>query len=268
MKVKARGIYYHVDLKQDSSSKPNLLLLHGFMGSGKIFDALISELTDIVNPITIDLMGHSQSEGFELHYQFSAKEQLAGLADVINQISEGPIILYGYSMGARLALLYALSKKKNLLGLILESGTFGIENEQERLSRQELDAKRADRIMGDYSGFLEDWAKMPIMNNSTDDKLNEIQAKQNPLWMANSLLGFGSGTMPNLRHELGSISTPVLLTAGEKDSKFCRINQKMNQLIPNSDLSIIKKSGHRIHSEQPALLALEIRNFITNKLAL
>ncbi len=268
MRIRSRGIYYQLEVHGEDPDKATLVMLHGFLGSGEIFNRLIPELQSLVNPITIDLMGHGGTEGHELHYQFSPKEQVSGLDGLLRELSPAPVILYGYSMGARLALMYALAKRENVLGLILESGTFGIESEQERQSRQELDAERAERILGDYEDFLNQWAEMPLMRQSTDAHLREIQSAQNPQWMANSLLGFGTGEMPSLKAELGTLETPVLLMAGADDAKFCRINQAMHKELPYSELEIIQDAGHRIHYDQPEHVGTAVSRFITKKLAL
>ena len=105
------------------------------------------------NPITIDLLGHGKSEGAELHYRFSLNEQIADLIKLVQEQIFSPVFLYGYSMGARLALSLAIEKPNLLQGLILESGTFGIEVEAERQARQALDGARADQIIGNFDIF-------------------------------------------------------------------------------------------------------------------
>ncbi len=267
MNIRIRGISYHIDRHQEDQQLPDLVLLHGFLGSGEIFEPLLQYLKSFSNPITIDLLGHGKTEGAELHYRFSTQEQVADLSKLISEQITNPVFLYGYSMGARLALQIALIKTDLIQGLILESGTFGIEDETERQVRQALDASRADQIMGNYNGFLNDWGKTPLFKDDLSEnkgsKISDIQKKQNNIWMANSLLGFGTGTMPCIREKLGTLRCPVHLIVGEKDSKFVRINQTMNREILQSDLSIVKTANHRVHSDQPEKCAEIINTFIT-----
>jgi 2-succinyl-6-hydroxy-2,4-cyclohexadiene-1-carboxylate synthase len=267
MNIRVRGISYHIDIHQNDESLPGLVLLHGFMGSGENFTHLISELKSFCNPITIDLLGHGKTEGAELHYRFSTKEQVADVTKLISEQLTLPVFLYGYSMGARLALQLALHRPDLYKGLILESGTFGIEGETEQQARQALDARRSDAIMGNFKGFLKEWTEMPLFNSSNADpelieKTKEIQKQQNPFWVANSLQGFGTGTMPCVRERLGELPMPVQLIVGEKDSKFLHINRQMEKEIPNSELSVVKEAGHRVHLDQPEHLITQIKNFI------
>lgn len=266
MNIRVRGISYHFENYTETTEKPVLILLHGFMGSGASFNQILEPLKEFCSPITIDLLGHGSTEGAELHYRFSTREQVADLVKLISEQFTPPVFLYGYSMGARMALQLTLTRPDLIQGLLLESGTFGIEDETERQARQALDASRADQIMGNFSGFLEEWKTLPIFGQNGSEipeSILNIQEHQNPVWMSNSLLGFGTGTMPVIRERLSELVAPVRLIVGDQDSKFLHINQTMKKEIPNSELSIIKDSGHRVHLDQPETIAETIRIFIT-----
>lgn len=267
MNIRVRGISYHFEIHQENETLPNLVLLHGFMGSGENFTHLIPELKTFCNPITIDLLGHGKTEGAELHYRFSTKEQVADLTKLISEQLHIPVYLYGYSMGGRLALQLALHRPDLYRGLILESATFGIEGETERQARQSLDARRSDAITGNFEGFLEEWKNMPLFSSSTAspellEKTENIQLEQNPFWLANALQGFGTGTMPCVRDRLKELAIPVQLITGEKDSKFVHVNRQMEKEIPDAELYTVKNAGHRVHLEQPDLLIDSLRTFI------
>lgn len=255
MSIRIRGISYFFQIHQEKKELPNLVLLHGFLGSSEVFNHLIKDLKSFCNPITIDLLGHGKTEGAELYYRFSTKEQIADLSKLIGEQFEIPLYLFGYSMGARLALQLALQKPNLLRGLVLESGTFGLEEDTERQVRQALDAGRADQIMGNFSSFLSDWKLKPLFHSSHSEKKSStielVQSSQNSTWMANSLLGFGTGTMPCVKDRLADLVSPIQLIVGEKDSKFTRINHAMKSKLPNANLAIVKGANHRVHIDQP-----------------
>lgn len=247
-------------------SEKLVILLHGFMGSGGIFEDLARELARNVRVIALDLLGHGSSEGAEMHYRFSTNEQVADLRTFIERMNDGPVILMGYSMGARLALSFASKYPQLLSGLILESGSFGIEDPTEAQTRQSLDGHRADEIQANFNDFLARWNAMPLFQSHYSKDLpseyKSIQSFQDPLWMANSLLGFGSGTMPCLHDALAKIKVPTHLLVGGDDTKFLAINQRMHQQLPNSYLSVIRESGHRIHVDAPEQWLQTVQPFI------
>ncbi|MFN1836075.1 2-succinyl-6-hydroxy-2,4-cyclohexadiene-1-carboxylate synthase [Balneola sp. MJW-20] len=264
MKLRVRGISYHLKRWNEEPELPDVVFLHGFMGSGENFKALVSKCVYFCNPLTIDLLGHGETEGAELHYRFSHKEQTADLKKLISEQIGRPVFLYGYSMGARLALSLALKHPELFYGLILESGTFGIEGETERQARQSLDGRRADEILGNFKGFLDEWKKLELLKtNEPHPETEMIQSQQQPLWIANSLLGFGTGTMPCFRNALPDLPLPVQLITGQKDSKFIRINQVMKKELNSAELSIVQNAGHRVHLDQPDEIAKILRSFIS-----
>lgn len=267
MNIRVRGISYHFEVHQQKNQLPYLILLHGFMGSGESFEQLMPELRKFCNPVTIDLLGHGKTEGAELHYRFSTKEQVADLIKLISEQLHIPSFLYGYSMGGRLALQLVLQRQDLFTGVILESSTFGIEGETERQARQALDAKKSDDLLGNFEGFLDHWKEMPLFESSTAskqvlDRVYDIQRQQNPLWLANSLQGFGTGTMPCVRHRMDEIAIPVQLLVGKKDAKFIHLNRQMEKELQEGKLHAVKNAGHRVHLDQPEALTAHLKSFI------
>ncbi len=273
MQLKIRGISYHYEIHQEKEGYPALLMLHGFMGSGKSFGSLIPALKSFCNPVTIDLLGHGETEGSEMHYRFSAKEQVADITKLISEQLSFPVFLLGYSMGGRLALQCALHRPDLFEGLILESTTFGIENPQEKQARQSLDSRRADDILGNFPQFLLEWEELPLFKDAslTDQQrkaVRDIQSDQDPVAMSNSLLGFGTGTMPCVKNRLGELQLPVKLIAGAEDTKFVRIMNTMARHLHDASMSVIKGAGHRVHLEQTESYIALIKEFIlTNRIS-
>jgi 2-succinyl-6-hydroxy-2,4-cyclohexadiene-1-carboxylate synthase len=67
--------------------------------------------------------------------------------------------------------------------------------------------------------------------------------------LADSLRYAGTGTQVPLWDQLGELRIPVLLVAGEKDTKFVTLSQQMHERIATSTLAIIKNAGHSVHLE-------------------
>jgi len=268
VRIKTNGIKYFIAKHQEEAAKVNLILLHGFMGSGKIFDQLIPHLKSFCNPITIDLLGHGKTEEAPSAERFYAKKQTRDLAEIIPKIDTPPSFLYGYSMGGRLALQFSAAHPEMLKGLILESTNPGLAAKKERTERRMQDKKRAHAIEEDFNAFLEKWKQLPLFKDTTADKnvlhrYYEIQKQNQPEQLAMSLRGFGTGQMPFVNVE--KIALPVLLLAGSNDEKYVNVAKKMNAQNSESLLRIISNAGHRIHLEQPARILPQIQKFIKSK---
>lgn len=268
MQLDIRDKKYHLKVHQQREDLPVLVLLHGFMGTGDVFRHLLPFLAPIVNPVTVDLLGHGSTEGDTTPGRFNVEEQVEDIKGILESIPSDTIVLHGYSMGGRLALNYALTYPDSVKGLILESTAYGIDNPVERAERRVLDKQRAEAILADKRQFLAAWRRLSLFDNGIEvpadleDNYQNIQNSQQPTYMASSLKGFGAGTMSSARQHLESLRMPVLIMAGESDEKYCTIAREMQSNISGSRAVIIKNAGHRVHLENPTAFVSEVKKFI------
>ena len=270
MVISTGGIDYYCTVHNRARHLPFLLLLHGFMGSGRSFEHLVDPLSRFVNPVTIDLLGHGKSAGTPDPERYRTDMQVHDLYNLISRLDLNPLCLHGYSMGGRLALQYALRQPVTLSGLILESTHGGSDDKQSRLERNRKDDLRAKAIEHDYESFLNEWQKLPLFDNGipVERKLKQryerIQRRQQPEFISASLQGFGAGRMPSVNNELGRLELPVLLLAGEKDEKYVTKMSKMHERLPNGWFQVVERAGHRIHLENPETYVSKLKSFITS----
>ncbi len=236
------------------SEGPSITALHGWGGSGLDFAPLAHRGGSHWR--AVDLIGHGLSDGPESLEAYGLDAQLAQLNSTM---SPGNFLL-GYSMGARLALHYALRHPDTLRGLILVSGTAGLENERERTARHAWDHDQAEALeaMGSPA-FMAEWAQQPLIStqalhipptpyNHMMNRRRESRADA----LARSFRAFGTGTMPSAWDRLGSLQTPTLLVVGEKDPGYRALAERMRDLIPQADLVTIPEAGHCPHLENGA----------------
>lgn len=284
-------IYYdslrYAVFEDGPESAPPLVMLHGFGGSHAGFDHLIPELSRHFRIIRPDLPGHGRTHCFHRDEaaRCSTARQCAGLHHIIQQLrlpmEKG--LIYGYSMGGRLALQYALRLNKNAgipLGMpsyytsenvvyparfIVESGTYGIADLRQRQKRRQQDAALARQITSDFESFLQDWNRKPVFKTSNppapelEEMSARIRASQRPAGLAASLHGFGTGTMPCIRSELKQIASAVELWSGAEDEKFTHLAAEMKSLLPKAEHHTVKNAGHRIHLEQPEFVLRRLK---------
>lgn len=267
MKLISNGLEYYAQIAQNKPNLPYVLMLHGFLGSGRVFQPLISGLTDFSNPVTLDLAGHGRSTGTDRPARYKTEKQLSDLKSIILRFQFSPLILYGYSMGGRLALQFAIQYPQFVSGLILESSTFGISGDSERRNRAVTDQKRAEAIEQNFSDFLNQWQKLSLFGNESgtgDHKTlyQKVMRTQEPAYLAACLRGFGSGVMPPVFDKLGTLNMPALLITGEMDEKFVSIHEQIAGELPDAKSRVISKAAHRVHQDQPELLLKEIEQFI------
>ncbi len=267
-----RGSVWSVQtISEPNNSKPTVVFLHGFLGSGDVFKPMLSRMAADINPILIDLPGHGQTEFPNDPKRYQLPQQLKDLHQVVDELSPDSYFLYGYSMGGRLALRFALTHQDRLKGLILESTSPGIQGLGSARIRVGEDAQRSADILEDYPGFLERWNRMQMFMGGSPDKdellaYMDIQSKQDPIGVANSLIGFSAGLMPDVRARLRMLQVPVLLVAGGYDPVYVRSAGMMASLIPVHEKVVISTAAHRVHLDAPERVSTELSTFIQKHL--
>jgi pimeloyl-ACP methyl ester carboxylesterase len=97
------GASYHTT-KVGPPDAPALLLLHGFTGSGRSWDALVSVFSDQFSVTTVDILGHDRSASPLDYKRYTMPHVAADLIALLDAWQINKTALLGYSMGGRLAL--------------------------------------------------------------------------------------------------------------------------------------------------------------------
>ncbi len=273
MEITTNGISINVISEGDSipQNKIPILFLHGFTGSALDWEFILSSLNPIYFPIAIDLPGHGKTKLPNKDNYYSTDGYVNVVKEVINYFNISELIIVGYSMGGRTALSFAIKNPSIIKALILESSTAGIEGEAERNSRIKSDSEIAKNILDNgIESFLQYWLGLPFFRSlkSLDEltylKLIERKKDNSQEGLANSLFGFSTGKMPSLWSRLSSLKIPTLLITGSLDRKYLRINKKMKELLPNSELEIIENCGHNTHLENKREFTILVNKFLNN----
>jgi 2-succinyl-6-hydroxy-2,4-cyclohexadiene-1-carboxylate synthase len=269
MKLYIDHVTYYLNIHQYRRNLPYLLMIHGFMGSGRSFEPLIQLLSSFCNPVTIDLLGHDRTGGPDDPERYVTEKQIRDIKSILQRLNLHPLVIYGYSMGGRLSINLLLELPGYFQGAVFESTTCGISDRNERKLRARIDEERATEIEKDYHVFIERWMENPIFKKIKQSENLEIDysgvmINQQPELMAASLRGFGTGNMQSVCERLSSIHQDVLLIAGKEDLKFIEIHRKMNQLIPNARSVEIAGAGHRVHLDQTKTFTNEINRYLNH----
>lgn len=243
------------------NSSMTAVFLHGFLGSGAEFDAIVAQLPN--SCLTIDLPGHGKT-------QFSNEYTMENTADAIvkllNELEIDQANLVGYSMGGRLGLYLALSYPERFPKAVIESGSPGLKTDQERTERMKRDRTLAIQIETGFDQFLINWYNQPLFQSIKAHPKFEQMLKErshnHPVEVARSLREMGTGMQPSLWEKLKSHRNPLLLMVGEYDRKFVALNQEMTSLCETAELSIVPDAGHNIHFEKPEEFVDLIKTFL------
>jgi len=247
-----------------------LVLLHGFTGSAAGWGCQLDKLAAYgLRVIAFDLPGHGQSDAPDHPQRYAIEHCQRDILAVLQElgVSKGQAILLGYSMGGRIALYTAFSGF--FRALILESASPGLEDPAEREQRRISDEALAASIERDgVEAFIARWEKLPLFASQRTLPLEVREAvhrqrlNNRASGLAQSLRGVGTGTQPSLYAQLPTLQIPVLLIAGELDTKFTAIARRMVEALPQPQLRIISGAGHTVHLERPEEFDALVEDFI------
>lgn len=243
----------------------DLVLLHGFGGTGRMWERVIARLSAgsderarprMGRPLAPDLPGHGASVRTDPAWGIS-------FADCVEYVltragAPARFELCGYSLGGRIALHVALAAPERVTRLVLVSSTAGIEDETERAARRAADARLADELeRAGIEPFLARWRTQPLFSEDppeVDAAACADYRRNSPGELAAVLRGVGTGEMRPLWARLRELEMPVLVLAGARDRKFTQIARRMQGVAPNVQVTILA-GGHRLPLENPAGVA-------------
>lgn len=268
MRAALNGLDFHVEIE---GRGPPLLLLHGFTGSARAWDAIRSHLADEAQLIAVDLIGHGQSAAPVQPERYSLEWCSRDLIALLDGLQLKRVNVLGYSMGGRAALHLAVSEPSRVDTLILESASPGIEDDAERARRRASDDALAQRILDNgVEAFVAEWEHIPLLAlqphvpEAVRQRQHALRLQNNPTGLANSLRGMGAGQQQPVWAKLPDLDVPVQLIVGSSDERYVGLAKRMAGLLRDGRLRVVEDAGHTVHLDQPERFVSCVREALTN----
>lgn len=265
----APGFFLNVEV---AGAGPAIVLLHGFTGSAASWGRFASLLRERLTTVAVDIVGHGLSDRpAEIdHYRMPQ-----AVTDIVRAVQlagfERPAWL-GYSMGGRTALHVAAANPGAVERLALIGASAGIADAAGRAARVADDERLAQRILVDgVPAFVDYWESIPLFESQRElpeEQRREIRAGRlacDPVGLANSLRGMGTGAQEPLHGRLGEFVMPVLAMAGERDTRFVATARELSASLRHGLSAVVPAAGHAAHIENPEWCAEEVIAFVLNE---
>ena len=243
-----------------------MLMLHGFMGSGRDWVEVAEKIGRNHNIIAPDLPGHGRSL-FDEREQFTMESAAKMVIDVLDGEAIHECIGVGYSMGGRLLLHLAAHYPERFSFLVLESTSPGLADSAERARRKKWDAQKAAQLRSmPLDQFLRDWYDMPLFatfrNHPQFEQAFARRLNNDPEQLALSMEMMGTGSMEPLWHEWGEMAIPSVLVVGEHDAKYRRLATEMATQNELSTVEVVSGAGHNVHFERTDRFAALFEKYV------
>ena len=243
---------------QDKGEGFPLVLIHGFLGSSRMWEPQIDFFKDDCRVITPDLPGYGKSNKAKMHNSIQSIANL--LLDCLEEKKIDKFYLLGHSMGGMIVQEMAKKSGDKISKLVCYStgprgempGRFEtVDQSRENLKKNglEITAKNIAKtwfIKGEDAKYFDiciDAGKQ----TSTEVAENSLVAIKN--WN-------GVDTLKNIKNE-------TLIVWGDKDKSYnLEQIQTLENNIQNSKLIIFKNCAHNVHLEQPDKFNKTVKNFL------
>jgi pimeloyl-ACP methyl ester carboxylesterase len=141
-----------------------VVLLHGFLENQTMWNAFIPDLAKKNRVITIDLLGHGQTEC--LGYVHTMEDQADAVHAVLHELKIRKAVFIGHSMGGYVALAFAELYPENVKGIVLLNSTSRADSDERKINRD----RAIVAVKQNYTNFV----RMSIANLFSEDNREEL----------------------------------------------------------------------------------------------
>lgn len=132
----------------DEGKGTTVVLLHGFLENKSMWNTLISDLTLRNRVVTLDLLGHGDTEN--LGYVHSMEDNADMILTVLQHLKIRKSVLVGHSMGGYVALAFAELYPENVKGIVLLNSTSRADSDERKANRN----RAIKAVKQNYSAFI------------------------------------------------------------------------------------------------------------------
>jgi len=243
----------------DTGKGTAVVFLHGFLENSSMWDAFIPELSKKYRIITIDLLGHGQTEC--LGYLHTMEDQADMVFSVLTELRVRKAVIAGHSMGGYVALAFAELYPDSVKGIALINSTSVADNDERRKNRD----RAIHVVKKDYSSFV----KLSISNLFSEenrerlaDKIEAVKTEALKTPLQGIIAALEGMKIRNDREVLLHFGPyPVLIVLGKKDPVL-NYQDSLGQ-IENTRVQLISfPDGHMSPIENELELAETLQDFL------
>lgn len=235
-----------------------MVLLHGFLENLTMWNFYINDFTKNHQVITIDLLGHGQTEN--MSYMHTMEDMADAVHAVFYELNISEAIFVGHSMGGYVSLAFAELYPDMVKGIALINSTSKEDSEERKLNRM-----RAIKAVKQNSSVFIGMSIANLFSEENREKLtNEIEAvKQEAL--KTSVQGIisaleGMKARKDREFILHQATFPILLILGKKDPVL-NYEDNISQIEDTKTELITLPDGHMSHIENQNDLGSILMNF-------
>lgn len=249
----------------ETEGAPPLFLIHGFTASSASFASNIPELAQRFTVVTVDLLGHGESDSPAETEPYEPKPAVARVVALMEHLGFQRVLLCGHSLGGALALRVALDHPDRIAGLVIINSNSAAGSARWRTEVQPRLEEMATRLRAEGTGFLKESRLYPARSQRIPPDARARLVRDFEKLAPNGVAGTAAGLVAkvNAFERLPELRVPTLVVVGDRDQEFV---QNAPRLVANLRRNIVQMvtlegAGHAANLEQPALFNAALLEF-------
>lgn len=250
-------------VEEGSPKRQKAILIHGWSSSSYAMSPLASVLSQRFHCISVDLPGYGESPRFEDETTIPKYAEL--IAGLIEEISDGPVVLVGHSMGGMISINVALAYSVLVERMVLISPTItGVLSRMINLiispinmiERFGIGQLIVSAVEGAIVGLSDRLMRPVSFSHRTDISQEDYRRlrldARRPGQGRVRYECFMAMRENDLTDKIGKIDIPSMVIWGAEDNTVpLKDAGIVDDEWPDADLRILPKAGHWPHFESP-----------------
>ena len=268
--VHMRGLRFHYrDWKGPTPDAPDLLLLHGYTGHARSWDAFAEAMSDRYRVLAIDQRGHGETE-WAPPDKYGTSEMVTDVGAFVAAMGLDQYVLLGLSMGGIVSIGYAGQRPAQLARLVIvdiapEIAPSGLQKIQSNVARSDVFESREaafERARSDNP--------VPPEGHHRSRVYQSLMRTADGQWTFRYDPALRDPSNPRERTSpedgwrfVANINVPTLLVRGENsDILDDQVASRMIETLADGQLKEIAGSGHPVPLDKPDEFCAAVRGFL------
>ncbi|MBU0976151.1 MAG: alpha/beta hydrolase [Patescibacteria group bacterium] len=266
-------------IREGRGNKQKLLMLHPLFGNNKYYEESIKYLKDDFDILAPDFPGFGLSEKYK-DRAHNLENYVGTVGKLCKYLDFKSFHLAGSSLGAMSSIKFASMFPDSVKRMVIQappydSSTYDL-NLREKLMSKAAGSKplvervnkffRKMKIKTSRDSVVKFMRFLESHYPDFDDEYGVIYYSFKTLDLDAAAELWANIAHIDLTEEAKSIKSPTLIIIGDKDVSIRPSSMKrLNRLIENSELEIVKGGIHALFLQHPTKMALMTKNFLLNK---
>lgn len=237
---------------------PVVVFVHGLGGTGWFWADVVAQLDSSFTCVTVDLEDFGRSP--RLAGPATVAERAAPLADLLGDVSAGPVAVVGHSLGGMVAQELVVAAPERVGALVL-CNTIARATERVR----QINVALAEIALGQGSAALAEAMVPGLFGPAPLEGSAQARARFmadcggcEPAALAGALLAI---TRFDALGRLGQVGVPALVVAGEHEGNLDD-QRVLAEALPRGRFAVVAGAGHMAPAESPSAFCDLVRGFL------